>query len=71
MLYGKCLPAPLAIVQIICPGHPFPARMMTLMTYAADVSGILGGLVSLMVLGASLRKQARRRRKRRGGPRRR
>ena len=38
----------------------------TLMTYGADLGGMLGGLASLMALGASLRKWSRKRRKRRG-----
>jgi hypothetical protein len=36
-----------------------------LMTYGADIGGILGGLASLVVLGAALRKRARKHRKRR------
>ena len=39
--------------------------MATLMAYGADTGGILGGLASLMVLAAALRKWIRRRRKRR------
>jgi hypothetical protein len=39
---------------------------MAVMTYGADLGGILGGLVSLMVLCAALHKQVRSRRKKRG-----
>ena len=35
-----------------------------LMTYGADLGELFGGLASLMVLGAALRKRARKRRKR-------